>query len=151
MRINFNDIENLTNVKQASAYQKAMNVKDNIESVGNQLYGIDFNSKNEGEGEVLLTDRRVNLKQPRNCATSVDGNLSFDSETEEIKNLDINIPGRWGCIYTKFKKETSPDKEVYIQKEIGGITKKVIIDKQTGAIDYRQYMLGIPVPSSWDI
>ena len=170
MHIRPNEIGRFDTQKKAEAYQKAMQVKRDVEEVVCELKGlddvdgIDFN--NNAYGSVIVKDYEQSYRDGLNIKTS--GSLIYNQETEKVESLKAEqfksmsgLPG-WrglvGCFISgdfKFEQKTEKtwtgkEKDVYIQKAANK-TQKVSIDKATGEIDYKEYNFGIPSLSNFEL
>lgn len=153
MQIKPNEIGN-----KASVYKKAMAVKKDVEDVARELKqvddieGIDFKNKLPGDVEVSDYSKSSfggDLIETKN------GTMKYDKETGEVTSLDVkqttmSLWGRSNELKTetvKFEKKNEEGKDTYIEKN-GIKTYKVSIDKETGTVDYNEFLLGIPIPSN---
>jgi hypothetical protein len=163
MKISTDNIGNFKSMKQAEAYKRAMEVKQNVSSVADELKtvddieGIDFNYAASGSVKVLNMERNYDT----GLHSETTGELEYDYASGDLKSLKAeqymnmsNLSG-WqglaGCFVAgKFKYKMESEKtlfgkenDVYIEKS-GMKTKKVTIDKKTGDIDYKEFNMGIP-------
>ncbi len=163
MHIRPDEIGMFNSTRKAEAYQKAMQVKENVEEVVFELKdfddisGIDFNNKSNGS--VIVKEHEEDYSSGLHIKTT--GSLEYNPDSGEVEKFEASqyksmsgLPG-WrglvGCFISgefTYEQKTiktlmGKEKELYIEKS-GGKTQKVYIDKATGDIDYKEYNYGFP-------